>query len=222
MRAFAAPPAWMTWFDFSRLMVRPIGLALLYWKKAARPFTHCLTSSRLVDELPDEQTKDCHERFEIDELKAHPIDQSRNTSPWMLLPKNAGASIGLLSGKSDYKAHAGAYSGGTNAVYWLRIIKNVGNDVLVQNITAKSKTEVETVERRLEKDLLYTLIRWLDVSRFHAHPAAYLLLAQDANKRTGVEESLMRKKCPRTYAYFNSPWCKWSPLRSRLWWSSVM
>ena len=20
----------------------------------------------------------------------------------------------------------------------------------------------------------------------------------------------------------NSPWCKWSPLRSRLWWSSVM
>jgi hypothetical protein len=158
---------------------------------------------RLVDDLPDEQTKDWRERFEIDELKAHPIDQSRNTSPWMLLPKNAGASVGLLSGKSDYKGHAGAYSGGTNAVYWLRIIKNVGSEVLVQNITAKSKTQVETVERRLEKDLLYPLIRWLDVSRFHAHPAAYLLLAQDANRRTGIEESLMRKTFPKTYAYLN-------------------
>ena len=155
----------------------------------------------LIGDLPDEQTKDWQERFEQKEFKAQPIEQKRITSPWMLLPKAAGASVSTITGQADYKGHAGAYSGGANGVFWLRIIKTVGNGVLVQNIAEKSKTSLEMVERTLEKDLLYPLLRWLDVGRYHAQPSAYLLLAQDVDTRTGIDEALMRRNHPKTYGY---------------------
>jgi hypothetical protein len=156
---------------------------------------------KLVGELPDEHMKGWREQFTQDEYKAQPVDRERLTSPWLLLPKKAGASVGLLAAKAEYKGHAGAYSGGTNAVYWLRIMKRVGNDVLVQNITEKSKTHVEAVERTLEKGLLYPLIRWLDVGRYHANPRAYLLLVQDTETRSGIPEAHMRRTFPKTYSY---------------------
>ena len=56
-------------------------------------------------------------------------------------------------------------------------------------------------EALIEPDLLYPLLRWADVDRWHATPSAWLLLAQDPIRRRGLDEAMMRAQYPRTYAY---------------------
>jgi hypothetical protein len=51
------------------------------------------------------------------ECEARPIDPARPASPWIVVSKGEPAAA---TGPSDYKAHAGAYSGGANGV-WLGI-----------------------------------------------------------------------------------------------------
>jgi hypothetical protein len=123
------------------------------------------------------------------------------SAPWIVRPKSLKVDLKTLIGPSDYDGHAGAYSGGANGVYWVRIIKKVAGGVLIQNVAEKSKHGLPVVERTVEVDLLYPLIRWSDVSRYNAAPSVYLLLAQDVKKRTGIDESIMKRGYSKTYAY---------------------
>ncbi len=71
----------------------------------------------------------------------------------------------------------------------------------MRNIADKGKTAAEVVEKVIEPDLLFPLLRWQDIAPYAAQPRFYLLLAQDCDKRTGIDELLMRQKYPRTLAY---------------------
>ena len=73
--------------------------------------------------------------------------------------------------------------------------------VLIRNLAARGKHPIETVEHVIEPDLLYPLLRWGDVGRYSATPAAHLLLTQDPATRLGIDESVMQAKYPRTLAY---------------------
>jgi SAM-dependent methyltransferase len=103
--------------------------------------------------------------------------------------------------RSDYAAHLGANSGGANAVYWLEVLGRSGDAVRVRNLAAKGKPPVETVETVIEPELLYPLIRWIDVDRYRARPSAYLLLAQDASTRAGLDPEMMARQLPLSLAY---------------------
>ncbi len=133
--------------------------------------------------------------------RAEPIDPSRPGSPWFLRPEGLETELARLVGPSDYVARLGANSGGANGVYWVNVLGETADGVLVRNIAEKSKRGVERVEHVVEPDLLYPLIRWGDVGRFRARPSAHLLLTQDVESRTGIDEDVMRRQYPRTYAY---------------------
>ena len=141
---------------------------------------------------------------------ARPIDPERPGSPW---------SIGLgghrtsrrsrctaAAGPSDYTAHLGANSGGANAVYWLRLLgKSTGRrrrPCWCENLAAKAKRRAGRCEQVIEPDLLYPLLRWGDVRRWSARPSAHILLAQDADTRSGIDEAVMRREYPRTLPVF--------------------
>ena len=141
--------------------------------------------------------------FDVEPCAASPIDVHKSNSPWLVLPQSFGADLAGLIGPSDYTAHAGACSGGANGVYWLRIVRRVANGLLVANLAEKSKRTLPQVERTIEPDLLYPLLRWSDVSRWRATPSCYLLLAQDPAARRGIDERIMRDRYPRTLAYLN-------------------
>jgi len=132
---------------------------------------------------------------------ACPIDAARLNSPWLVLPTNQGQSQPPASGPADYTAHLGANSGGANGVYWLEVLEAVEGGVCVRNITARGKRSVEAVERVIEPDLLYPLLRWSDVDCFSAEPSGYILLVQDPATRAGIDETLMREQFPRTLEY---------------------
>ena len=65
------------------------------------------------------------------ECQARPVDPARPASPWIVVP--TGEQV-AAAGPSDYQAHAGAYSGGANGVYWLRIVGRDGANLVVENL----------------------------------------------------------------------------------------
>jgi hypothetical protein len=48
------------------------------------------------------------------------------------------STLSKMLGKADYRAHAGVYSGGANAVYWLEVIEHRSDRrVVARNIVRK-------------------------------------------------------------------------------------
>jgi hypothetical protein len=150
--------------------------------------------------VPEKYRKQLSVRIE----EAWPVDQRIPTSPWMTAAKGVSASVKNAIGKAEYKAHLGANTGGANAVYWAEIIREVSaKEVLIRNLLEKSKKRVDVIERTVEKDLLYPLIRWRDVARWVATPSCYLLLAQDAQEQTGIDEKTFKKEYKKTHDYLS-------------------
>ena len=135
------------------------------------------------------------------ELLAQPIDPDCPTTPWIVRPAGAAVDLCRLVGRADYTAHLGANSGGANAVYWLEVRGAGPGGVRVRNLVGKAKHAVAPVEVEIEPDLLYPLVRWLDVDRWSARPSAHLLLAQDPQTRRGLDEGRFCRDYPRSLAY---------------------
>jgi hypothetical protein len=134
---------------------------------------------------------------------ARPIEDARPTSPWLIQPEDFQIRMEELIGPSDYQAHLGANTGGANGVYWLELLGAADGGVRVRNFAEKSKTSMEVVEAVIEPDLLYPLLCWGHIGRYSARPGRYILLAQDCQKRTGIDQSVMREKYPRTFEYLS-------------------
>ena len=105
-----------------------------------------------------------------------------------------------LFGRAEYTAHLGAISGGANAVYWLEVQGRGARGVRVRNLVGKAKRHVTAVEAEIEPDLLYPLVRWIDVDRWSARPSAHLLLRR-IPRAERVSTSRFRRDYPRSLGY---------------------
>lgn len=136
--------------------------------------------------------------------KAEPVDSEDPTSPWLTADKSAQSAVKKVIGRSTYTAHAGAYSGGANGVYWLRILERRSDGlVVVENITEGAKREVAKVTAVLEPDLLYPLLRGRDVARWKGKPSAHILMVQDPQTRRGMREEDLKARFPKTWEYLS-------------------
>ena len=136
------------------------------------------------------------------EISAEPVDSGKPTSPWLTAPAKALAGIKKVIGKSDYKGYAGSCTW-LNGVYWVNVLREFPDgDLLIENLGNVGKKKVKTIQRRVEGDLVYPLLRGRDVQRWSAEPSCHIILSQDPETRTGIEESIMKREYPKTYAYF--------------------
>ena len=163
-----------------------------YWKKIAKGSIGF--DSELKEVLAKVQRKNYH---------AIPVNDNDKTSAWLTGRPKALRAVRKVLGKADYKAHAGAYTGGTNAVYWLELIeKQSDGTLLVTNITEGQKRDITKIPlASLEPDLVYPLLRGRDVQRWLAQPSAWILMAQDPEKRRGIDEKDMQSNYPKTWTY---------------------
>ncbi|MGW8256259.1 MAG: Eco57I restriction-modification methylase domain-containing protein, partial [Thermoguttaceae bacterium] len=134
-------------------------------------------------------------------FEAWPIDARHEGSPWFLQPKGLRTPLQTMLGPSDYDAHLGANTGGANGVYWLELLGAADGGVRVRNVPHRGKAKLDMIEAIIEPDLLFPLLRWRDVDRYCSRPKLCLLLTQDCATRTGIEQSLMRERYPRTLAF---------------------
>jgi hypothetical protein len=164
-----------------------------YWRKVRRG-----RSLGFDMELEEVQSVTLRSRFQ-----ARPIESNDLTSPWITGRPLALRAIQKVLGSSDYRAHEGVNTGGANAVYWVDIVgQRPDGLVMVTNITEGAKRGVEQVTMPLEPDLLYPLLRGRDVKRWRAEPSAWIVVPQDPSRpsRAYPEEALQRDY-PKTYAY---------------------
>ncbi len=122
-------------------------------------------------------------------------------SAWLTGHPAALDAVRRLSGESDYEAHAGVYTGGANAVYWLEVLERDGALVRVRNITAGAKRSVPQVEAWVEEAFVFPLLRGNEVHRWRAEPGVHILMVQDPERRRGYDLDWLRQHAPRTLAY---------------------
>ena len=138
-------------------------------------------------------------------LGAVPVEREKKHVTVVDRPEDALAGIEKVIGKSDYKAYEGVNTGGLNGCYWIRILKELpGGDLLIENLHDVGKIKVEKVQAAIEPDLVYPLVRGRDVSRWHAEPSTYIILAQDPEEGKGIAEVEMKKTYPKTFKYFQN------------------
>ena len=120
--------------------------------------------------------------------------------PWQTQLAEAEGSANV-EGKNHYKAILGA-NPNPYGVFWLEI-KQVLSDgnIIVRNLIEKGKQKIQSVEERIEPDLVYPAIRGSDIQRWAIQPKIYMLVVQDPKTRRGYLEEFLRENYPRTYGY---------------------
>jgi hypothetical protein len=82
----------------------------------------------------------------------------------------------------------------------LEILAN--GDLVIENLHDVGKKKLERVQKTVEPDLVYPLVRGRDVVRWKAEPSCFIVAPQDPVKhREGIPEAHMKRKYPKTYAY---------------------
>ncbi len=150
----------------------------------------------------DASLKEVQGRTRTIQFIARPVDGTKATSPWITASQAALAALAKVIGPSTYRAYEGSNTGGLNGVYWLHILAERPDGLLlIENLSDIGKKKVPLVQAPMEHDLVYPLLRGRDVDRWRASPSAYILMVQDPSKRSGYEESWLKVHLPHTYAY---------------------
>ena len=168
-----------------------------YWKKRALG----RGSSIGFDSAYEEVTK---EKVTYRTWSASPVDPSDETSAWVTARRKALEALRkvLVPSRSRYKAWAGSYTGGANAVFWVEIIGTRPDGLaIVSNLTEGARREVPRVQAAIETDLLYPLLRGRDVARWSASPSAHIIMTQDPERRRGIDVEVMEARYPKAHSY---------------------
>jgi hypothetical protein len=138
------------------------------------------------------------------EYTATPVEPIKKTSAWMCLSKNALTALHSIVGKSEYVAYEGCNTGGMNGVFFINVLGNYQESLLVENFADIGKKKVRKVRHVVEPDLVYPLLRGRDVGRWKATPSMYEIVTGDlgvSREGIGVREFEMKDKYPKTYSY---------------------
>ena len=102
-----------------------------------------------------------------------------------------------------YRAQLGANAAGACGVFWFQGTPESRLEAdEFRNLGASGRRKVPSVATRLEKELLYPLVRWRDLDEFRVAPTTVLMLVpQDARRRRGFDLETMRSTYPLTLAY---------------------
>jgi len=129
---------------------------------------------------------------------ARPRDSAEPGSTWVFDDR---ADHAAPATHSDYTARTGAFSGGANGVFWVDVLAVRHGAARVRNVTEGCKSRIVPHEADLEAELLYPLLRWRDVARWHARPRQHVLLVQDAARRKPMTLAELQARFPLALAW---------------------
>lgn len=136
--------------------------------------------------------------------QAEPVNKSDLTSAWITARPKALRALRNVLGNSKYSAHAGSFTGGTNAIYWVEVTgARPGGISIVSNVTEGARRRITKTQAAVETDLLYPLLRGRDVDRWKAKPSASILMTQDPKLRKGIAVEVMERKYPKAFSYLS-------------------
>lgn len=173
-------------------------------RKTQYPVPYIIWSPRLKTSRSffDHSLEDVTSACDRLEQQARPVDERKSNSQWMTSSRATGSALGHVIAPSAYKAKIGARTD-PYGVYQVQILKKIATDsLLIENCADAGKTEVARVQRQVEADLLFPLIRGRDVRSWRIRPERYVIMVQDPRTRAAIPAKTLRKDQPKTYEYF--------------------
>jgi hypothetical protein len=134
-------------------------------------------------------------------MGAIPMTDGTPNSAWLTAPPRAIPGLRRVMGSTAIKAHAGVCTW-MNGVFWLKsVIEERKGRVRITNWSDVGKIKVESIDTIIEDSLVFPLLRGRDVHRWKSKPSTHILLTQDPQTRTGIDERTMKTKYPDTHRY---------------------
>jgi len=135
------------------------------------------------------------------DLWAQPVDTKSPTSPWMNARKPALKALQKVVAPSYYQAYSGACTW-FNAIYWIEILDRLPSEkMFIQNLPEIGKAKSKQVQKAIEPDIVYPLLRGRDVRKWFSSPSVHILLTQNPETRSGIDEKWMKVHLPESYSF---------------------
>lgn len=138
-------------------------------------------------------------------LWATPSDQSDSTSNWALFEESEEINHSKREGKT-YRARTGVFTGGANAVYYVRVLGQDRDLVLLENDTERAKIKVEKQQFLAEHDYLYPFAKGRDVKQWKVcRPTEQgILLPHTVETRIKpISPTVLALQAPKTISYLS-------------------
>ncbi|MEM2772274.1 MAG: class I SAM-dependent DNA methyltransferase, partial [Candidatus Pacearchaeota archaeon] len=102
---------------------------------------------------------------------------------------------------SGYRAYEGVNFGGLDSAYYIRILKKISNEILIENLNTVGKIKVKKLQRVVEKKLIYPIVRGREVKRWYFSPSSWCIIPTN-EKGSNIEISKLKMEYPKTFSYF--------------------
>ncbi len=140
-------------------------------------------------------------RTSREEKMAAPVGDAQ--SPWSIMCSAASLSVlqKVTKGLRNYRAWKGADTRGGNGILWLQMLQNTKSTYLCRNTPEFSKKKPPQKEWGFEKEMVFPLLRGKETRRWATAPSLFIIFPHEGDH--AIPEPEMRRKYPRTYAYFH-------------------
>jgi len=137
---------------------------------------------------------------------AERVTRDDETSRWLIGSAACAHAARALAGDNAYVGRTGVFTGGANAVYYLR--PDGAEDEHLRwyrNVTEGAKRAAPSVRVQLEHELVYEVVRGRDLTRWHARSGVSLLFPHSrATRMHALPMSELAASHPRALAYLDS------------------
>ena len=148
------------------------------------------------------QLQEVMSQMNITEQCAMPAVKDDITSIWITAGGDSLTSMKKILGTNGYRARTGVFTGGANAVYWLRVSDCQEECVTVSNIVERAKRKAEQTTVNIEKTFVYPMLKGSNVSKWKIEYDTYLLCPHTAEtKMWPVSKKLLSEIAPLTMQY---------------------
>ncbi len=159
---------------------------------------HNPSTRGIGQEVELEEVKKITKQFDLFFI---PIEKNKPESPWMEITEKAYEGLKKVIGSSNYEAHRGI-TPGLNQVYWIEILRDFQNNVLINNPSISGqKKNVKAVRAVIEKDLIYPLVRGRDVKKWYVRTGGWIIIPHEQTTGKTLPENIIKIKYSKTYQY---------------------
>lgn len=191
---------------FKGVANRTAVLILTKSEKTEYPIKYFVWNKKNSASIPMDATyESVLKRLRKVEKQANPIDPQSILSPWLTCFKEAWTPLNKMLGKSHYKAHEGVNTLGANGIYWLNVLeKRADGKLLVENICEAGDNNVMKVQKLIEPDFVYNLLRGKEICQWKIKSEHSILMMHDPKERKGYNEKNISVEYPKTYAFLKT------------------
>ena len=148
-----------------------------------------------------EKLEDFMEQITISEQEARP-SSAEPTAPWITAERDDLAALESVLGSNSYRARTGVFTGGANAVYWLRLLSREGDLVTAENLTGRARRKAEQITVPLEPTYIYPMLKGGQIRKWNIRYDSYLLCPHtEDTKIYPVAGEQLQREAPETWAY---------------------